>query len=252
MKDILSVTSGIEIILIFIFFYYLLTSLQGTRGAGIFRGIIFGFVIVAVAVGLLAQFYQLTNISYISTWLVPFLIGVLLVVFQPELRRMLFNLGKSRLFNPFFKPKSGIIDEVIDAAVKLAEKKYGALMAIEREIGLKPYIEGGVKVDSEVTTELIQTIFYPGSELHDGAIVIKDERVTAARCLFPLTENPDIPKSVGTRHRAAIGITEESDAIAIVVSEETGQVSVCINGQLKPDLTKEALNNTLHELYLQK
>lgn len=240
----------IEIGIIFVFFYYLLLSLKGTRGAGIFKGVIFISVITFLLVGIVAKWLGLPNIPFaLQSLLLPILI-VLIIVFQPELRRVLLDVGQSRLFN-FVSTSAGsrMVNEIASAATNLAEKKQGALIALEKEIGLKPYIEGGIKLDSEVSKELIETIFYPGSALHDGGIVIRDERITAAGCLFPLSENPDISKSLGTRHRAAIGLTEESDAITIVVSEETGRISVCIHGQLHSDLNKETLIKTINENY---
>jgi diadenylate cyclase len=241
---------AIEILIIFIFFYYLLLSLKGTRGAGIFKGVIFMSVITFLLVGIVAKGLGLPNIQFaLQSILLPILI-VLIIVFQPELRRVLLDLGQSRLFN-FVSTSAGsrMVNEIALAAVNLSGRKQGALIALEKEIGLKPYIEGGIKLDSEVSKELIETIFYTGSALHDGGIVIKDEHITAAACLFPLSENPDISKSLGTRHRAAIGLTEESDAITIVVSEETGAISACIHGQLHSDLNKEKLITIINENY---
>jgi diadenylate cyclase len=241
---------AVEIGIIFLFFYYLLRSLKDTRGAGIFKGVIFISVITIFVVEIVAKHFDLMNINFVlDNWLLPLFI-LLIIVFQPELRRVLMDLGQSRLFSAV-STSAGVemIDKVALAAVNLAGRKHGALIALEKEIGLKPYIEGGIKMDSQVTRELIETIFYPGSELHDGGIVIKDERIIATGCVFPLTENPNIPKSLGTRHRAAIGLTEESDAITIVVSEETGKISVSIHGQIQTDLDKDALIKVIKENY---
>jgi len=243
---------AVEIGIIFVFFYYLLLSLKGTRGAGIFKGVIFISVITLLVVGIAANYFRLENISFaLIEWLLPLFVLMLIIVFQPELRRVLMDLGQSsRLFNAVSTSVGAeMVDEVVSAAVNLAGRKHGALIALEKEIGLKPYIEGGIKMDSQVTKELIETIFYPGSELHDGGIVIKDERIIAAGCVFPLTENPNIPKSLGTRHRAAIGLTEESDAITIVVSEETGKISASIHGQIESDLDKGKLVKIINDNY---
>lgn len=250
-RDIIQVV--IEIILLFAFFYFVLSKLQGTRGVGIFRGVIVGFVVVFLLVRMTADIFKLTNISFIfgSQFLLVMIIA-LVIMFQPELRRILLDVGKGRLFSLFAKSKSNAIADIVDAAYKLSESRYGALMAIEREIGLKPYIEGGTYIDADVSNELLQTLFYPGSALHDGGVVIKDERVIAAGCVFPLTENPNIDKNYGTRHRAGIGLTEESDAIVLVVSEETGNVSLCLNGQLKTGMDKETMKKTLNDIYMRK
>lgn len=246
----------VEIGLLFAFFYFALTQLQGTRGVGIFRGVMVGFIIIFIIGGFIADKLNLTNIYYIwRNWgngLLIFMIVALVIIFQPELRRILMDVGKGRFFGLFAKSKSSAIDEIVDASYKLSESRYGALIAIEREIGLKPYIEGGTYIDADVSNELLQTIFYPGSALHDGGVVIKDERVIAAGCVFPLTENPNIDKSHGTRHRAGIGLTEESDAIVLVVSEETGNVSLCLNGQLKTGMDRETMKKTMHDIYMRK
>ncbi|MDI6732826.1 MAG: diadenylate cyclase CdaA [Planctomycetota bacterium] len=241
----------IEIGIIFFFFYYLLLSLKGTRGAGILKGVIFLSVISFLLVAIVAEWLGLKHIPFvIKEWVLPIFVLVLLVVFQPELRRLLLNLGQSRLFNLLsIHTGSQLTDEVVEAVMGLSGKKHGALIALEKEIGLKPYIEGGIKLDSAVRKELLETIFYPGSPLHDGAVVIKDERIIAAGCLFPLTDNPDIPKPYGTRHRAAIGLTEESDALTIVVSEETGKISVCLHGQIHSDIDKNKLIQIINENY---
>ncbi|MEW6026472.1 MAG: diadenylate cyclase CdaA [Planctomycetota bacterium] len=241
---------AIEIGIIFAFFYFLLKSLKGTRGAGIFKGIIFISFITFFLVGAGAMYFELTNISYaLFQWLLPLFALALIIVFQPELRRVLMDMGQVVRWFSAVSASSEVIDEVTSAAVNLAGRKHGALIALEKEIGLRPYIEGGTKMDSQVTRELIETIFYPGSELHDGGLVIKDERIIAAGCVFPLTENPNIAKSYGTRHRAAIGLTEESDAITIVVSEETGKISASIHGQIETDLDKDKLIKFVNDNY---
>lgn len=254
MPDKITFTIVVEIAIIFIFYYFLLLSLKGTRGAGIFKGVIFVAVITAVVIWQIAKLVGLIDIKFaLENWVLTGFLFVLAIVFQPELRRLLMDLGQSRIFG-FLSSAGGrtMIDELVAAVTYLAAQKQGALIALEKEIGLRPYIEGGVKLDSEVSKELIETIFYPGSALHDGGVIIKDDRITAAGCLFPLTENPNISKDLGTRHRAGLGLTEESDAVVIVVSEETGKISVCIHGQLHTDLDKEKLIQIIHENYIKK
>jgi len=249
-----SVTTTIEIGIIFIFFYYLLLSLKDTRGAGILKGVIFITVIAVVVLVFIAKALELRYINYaLEQWVLKGFILILIIVFQPELRRVLLDLGQARIFS-FLSSATGhtMISELVAAVTSLASQKQGALIALEKEIGLKPYIEGGVKLDSKVSKELLETIFYPGSALHDGGVVIKDERITAAGCVFPLTENPNISKDLGTRHRAAIGLTEESDALVIIVSEETGRISASLHGQLFTDLDKDGLIKTINENYIKK
>ncbi|MHC4597391.1 MAG: diadenylate cyclase, partial [Planctomycetota bacterium] len=148
----------------------------------------------------------------------------------------------------FLKKEIVVIEEIVLATNRLAKDKIGALLAIEREIGLGSFIEGGVYIDAEMSADLIDAIFWPGSALHDGAIIIQSGRIAAAGCLFPLTDNPEVSKRLGTRHRAAIGLTEETDAITVVVSEETGKISLGVRGHLEQDLDREGLRKILREL----
>ena len=242
----------IEIFILFLFFYFILLSMRGTRGAGMLKGLVFVFILIFVLAIMTTKVLKLEIIHYIlQNWLPQIFVILLIIIFQPELRNALLKVGQSRLFNPFIHTKkSKVLEEIINSVTKLARRKVGALIALERETGLASYIEGGVRLDAEVTSELLQTIFHPKTPLHDGAVIIKEERIIAAGCLFPLSDNPDISKTVGTRHRAAIGLTEESDAIAIVVSEETGTISVGLKGQLTSDLNKESLQNLLEGLYI--
>ncbi|MBI4834870.1 MAG: TIGR00159 family protein [Planctomycetes bacterium] len=242
---------AIEIGILFFMFYMVLLSMRGTRGAGMLKGLFFIFMITFLVAVTVSKIFELEVVLYIlQNWLPTIAIFTLIVIFHPELRNALLKLGQTKLFYSFFKHKSMVLEEVIDAAIKLSRSKTGMLVAIERDIGLKNYIEGGVKIDSEVTSELLQTIFFPKTALHDGAVIIKEERIAAAGCLFPLTDNMELSKTVGTRHRAGIGITEESDAIVVIVSEETGTISVALNGKLTSDLDKDSLRKLLESLYL--
>ena len=157
-----------------------------------------------------------------------------MIVVQPELRRALVRLGQTRLFGLFLKRETkGIVEEIVRAAFRMSRRKIGALVAIEREVGLRNYIEHGTQVDAVVTSGLLSTIFFPGSDLHDGAVVIREGRIAAAGCLFPLSDNPGAGNTAGTRHRAGLGLSEETDAIVIVVSEETGNVSFVSRGEIE-------------------
>lgn len=241
----------IEIALLSLLFYLILLSMRGTRGAGILKGLAFIFIVTLLLAIIASRILQLDTIYYIlRNWLPQVVVVTLIIIFHPELRNALLRLGQSRLFHPFLsQQKTAVLEEITDAVTKMSRRKNGALIAIEREIGLKTYIEGGVKIDAEVSSELLQTIFFPKTALHDGAVIIKEERISAAGCLFPLTDNPDVTKSMGTRHRSAVGITEESDAIVIIVSEETGRISVGWKGKLTTDLNKESLTKLLTQLY---
>jgi diadenylate cyclase len=157
-------------------------------------------------------------------------------------------VGRNPVFGAFLKRESSTFNEVVRAVRTLRKDKIGALIALEREIGLGAYIEGGVNLDAEVRNELIDTIFWPGTALHDGAIVVQSDRIAAAACLFPLTDNPDVSKRLGTRHRAAIGLSEETDAVVIVVSEETGQISLAVGGTLFRGLEPEDFEERLRGL----
>jgi diadenylate cyclase len=242
---------AIEIGIIFFMLYMTLLSMRGTRGASMLKGLFFIFMVTFLVAVTISIYFKLQVVLYIlQNWLPLLAAFTFVVIFHPELRNALLKLGQTKLFYSFFKHKSMVLEEVIDAAIKLAHTKTGMLVAIERDIGLKTYIEGGVKIDSEVTSELLQTIFFPKTALHDGAVIIKEERIAAAGCLFPLTDNMELSKTVGTRHRAGIGITEESDAIVVIVSEETGTISVALNGKLTSDLNKESLKKLLESLYL--
>jgi diadenylate cyclase len=217
--------------------------IKGTRTAQVLKGI---FIVVLIF--FVTQWVGLDTINWLLTKLIPISIIGLLIIFQPELRRGLARLGQFGVF----PAKEIIIVEIAKSAVTLSKKKIGALIAIEREIGLRPYIESGVQLDGKVTSELINTIFMPNTPLHDGGVIIQEDRIVAAGCLFPLTQEPHITKTLGTRHRAAIGLSEETDAIVIVVSEETGTVSIAVGGKITRDLNKEALIKTLNNLYRQK
>jgi diadenylate cyclase len=172
----------------------------------------------------------------------------LFILFQPEIRRALVRLGHNPLFSMFFRPHGHITDELVEATFSLAGDKIGGLIAIERQVGLSSYTERGVRLDAEVSAELIKTVFWPGTPLHDGAIVIRQQRVAAAGCLFPLTENPHFSRELGTRHRAGIGVTEESDAAVIIISEQTGRVSLAVKGAIQQDLDENALRRALQDI----
>jgi diadenylate cyclase len=243
---------AIEIFLIFVVIYTILSFLQGTRGAGILKGLALLVGIILVIVFMLTRWLDLRRIDFMLKEFMTVSVFALVIIFQQEIRRGLMRIGQNPFLGRFVRSEAVLVDEINRAVTRLAKDKIGALLAIEREIGLGSYIEGGVIIDSEVKADLIDTIFWRGSALHDGAIVIQNERIAAAACLFPLTENPELSKRLGTRHRAAIGLTEETDAITIVVSEETGRISVGVRGHLEQDLDSASLKKILMELYAEK
>jgi diadenylate cyclase len=172
----------------------------------------------------------------------------MVILFQPELRRGLIRFGQAPVMRTLLRGEEAIFDQVAEAAEQLSRHKIGALIAFQREVGLDDFIEGGTRLDAEVTTELIMTIFWPDTPLSDGGLVLQNMRMVAAGCLFPLSENPAIDRRLGTRHRAAIGLTEDTDAVCVIVSEETGIISLAVGGQIIRSLDKEQLVNRLRHL----
>jgi len=229
----------LEILILWFIYYVVFVFIRGSGTVQLIKGLI---VIVLLLV--ITQQLKLMIINWIITKLFPISVLAFLIIFQPELRRGLARLGQ---FGAMLKEEK-VIDEIVKSAIILSKKKIGALIAIEREIGLRPYIESGIILDSKITSELINTIFMPNTPLHDGGIIIQGDTITAAGCLFPLSQDQRLSKTMGTRHRAAIGLTEETDAIVVIVSEETGAISVSIAGRLTHDLDKETLLKTLNNL----
>lgn len=233
----------IEIGILWFVYYGILIFARGTRGVYVLRGIILItlFFIITKQVGF-------ERINWILTKIFALSILAFLIIFQQEIRRGLANIGQRR-WSRFFLKESEIIKEISEACFLLSKRKIGALIAIERETRLENYIENGTEIDAKVNTDLIMTIFMPNTPLHDGGLVIAGERMTVSGCLFPLTQNPKISTTLGTRHRAALGLSEETDAIVVVVSEETGGVSVAIGGRLTHDLDRDSLERVLGNLY---
>ena len=173
-----------------------------------------------------------------------------IVIFQSDIRRALAHFGQAPFFRYFNRQEAAdeTIEEIVVAATMLSSQKVGAIIAVEREIGLRNYIESGIPLDATLTYDLLVTIFHPGSALHDGAVIIQENRVAAAACFLPLTVNPRVSRELGTRHRAAIGLTEEGDAVAVIVSEETGDISVAIDGRIERQLSHDDLRTRLRSL----
>jgi uncharacterized protein (TIGR00159 family) len=237
----ISVRDLIDIAIVAFIFYRLLLLLRGTRGVQMTVGIIVLFLFYFVT-----RLYRLTTVEWLFSNVVTYVVFGIIVLYQNEIRRGLAGIGRT----PFFtrhrrEPGQEGFEEIILAATTLASKKIGALIVIERDIGLKNYAESGIMLDSVLTYDLLVTIFSPNTPLHDGAVIVQRNRIIAAGCFLPLTLDPYLSKELGTRHRAAIGVTEETDAIAVIVSEETGTISAAIGGEIIRNLDASGLRNVL-------
>ena len=193
---------------------------------------------------MLIRVFDLRNLGQLFTMVAPSVVIGLVVVFQPEIRKAILHLGDAPIFNRFFRHESRIVPRLVRAMARMSKEHVGALIAIEREASLAEVADKGITIDAELNSYLIESIFFPKSALHDGGIVVRDDRIVAASCLFPLSQS-DIDKRLGTRHRAALGLSEETDAIVLVVSEETGNISTAIGGKLNHGLSIEELENQL-------
>jgi diadenylate cyclase len=248
--EILKLQSLAEIAILTAAYFAILHSIRGTRGAGILKGLLFFFVFAFFGAMWVADQLGLTRIKQVLQFILGGSSIAAIVIFAPEMRRALLRLAQSRILSPIFRGSTvKVVSELADAAARLAKNRIGALIAIERDVGLGEYIEKGVRVDAAVTSDLLETLFYPRAPLHDGAVIIQGERIAAAAVFLPLSEDENLAKSMGSRHRAALGLCEESDAVVIVVSEETGRISLCTGKKVTPDLDRDGLERELRELY---
>jgi len=234
----------LDILIVAFCIYQLLLIFRGTRVAQIvlILALLYLASRASLHIGLLTANWILQNL--LGVWLL-----LMIIIFQPELRRALVNVGQMRLLRPFTRREEAhMIDELSRSAVSLASKRTGAIMVLERETRLDSYIEPGVNLDAAISRRLIESIFFPYSPLHDGAVIINNGRIVAASCFLPLSLNPGVSRDFGTRHRAAIGITEETDAVAIVVSEEKGTISLAYEGKIEKDLDSLSLRRRLGEI----
>jgi len=235
----------LDILLVAALFYRLLTLVKGTRSAQMYVGLL-----VIVMVAFLARQFDLIAVRWIAeslntVWLIAFVI-----IFQPELRHFLAQFGRTRYFRTFLCGDSfGVLGEVVRAAETLSQRRQGALIAIERNVGLRNFVETGTRIDAKVSAELVVTLFSPGSPLHDGAVILREDSVIAASCILPLSANPHTPIALGTRHRAALGLSEETDAAIVVVSEERGGISVAFRGALHRNLSEGELRSELSRIF---
>ncbi len=235
----------LDILLVAALFYRLLILVKGTRSAQMYVGLL-----VIALVGLAARQLDLVAIKWITdslktVWLIAFVI-----LFQPEIRHALAQFGRTRYFRSFLRGDSyGVLGEVVRGVETLSERRQGALIVVERNVGLRNFVDTGTRLDAKISAELVVTLFSPDSPLHDGAIILREETVVAAGCILPLSSNPRTPGSLGTRHRAALGLSEESDAAVIVVSEQNGGISVAYRGQMKQRLDEGQLRSELSRIF---
>jgi len=226
----------VEIWILTVGIYYSLRFIRGTRGAPV----VTGFLVVLLAFVLVSVLLGLRELQYLLGAFSAFFVLAVLVIFQPELRRMLAELGNLPLFATAHEQRENI-EVIVQTVERLSEVKIGALIAIEQSINLLEAVESGVLVDCEATPEMLETIFFPNNAIHDGGVILKGDRIAFAACIFPLTQRQDLNKSLGTRHRAGIGLSEETDAVVIIISEETGAISYAYKGQFVRGVTVEEL-----------
>lgn len=238
-------TEGLEILLLWFIFYRLLKLLKGTRGAQVLSGLGLSVLLVLA----LTYVFDLHILNWLFSKFSVNIVLAFVVIFQPEIRRALAELGRPNMLGGHQPPPSkDLVPVLVEAVCALSDQKIGALIAIEREIGLRSVEESGVQIDSKVNTEMLTSVFFPQSPLHDGGIVIRGGRVVAASCVFPLSQKEELHRSLGTRHRAAIGITEDTDALVVVVSEETGNISIAYKGRLSRGLEEDRLRRMLNTI----
>jgi len=230
----------LDILLVAVIIYEVLVMIRGTRAAPMLAGL------TAVAVAFyLARIGELVTLNWLVSHLVPYIVFALIVVFQAEIRHVLSDVGRKVSFLRGSATEGDSYDDIVLAANLFSQHQTGALIVIEREIGLRTYVESGVAMDARLSYDLLATIFRPSAPLHDGAVIIQKDRLAAAACFLPLSMNPVLSTQMGTRHRAGIGITEETDAIAVIVSEESGAISMAVGGKIERDLTVEQLRERL-------
>jgi diadenylate cyclase len=235
----------LDILLVAVLFYRLLVLVKGTRSAQMYVGLL----VIALAAFMARQF-DLIAIRWIAdslktVWLIAFVI-----IFQPEIRHMLAQFGRTRYFRSFLRGDTfGVLGEVIRGVETLSQRRHGALIVMERNVGLRNFVETGKRLDAKVSAELLVTLFSPGSPLHDGAVILREDTVVAASCILPLSSGAGAPIGLGTRHRAGLGLSEETDAAVIVVSEETGGISVSYRGYMKRDLNEGELRSELSRIF---
>ncbi len=237
---------GVDIALVWYVLYKLIMLIRGTKAIQLLKGIVVVLLVWAFSI-----VFELHTIQYITNQVIKWGFVVIIILFQPELRRALEQLGRGNIFSRGSSSEEEVLEQKVEAIVQscqyMAKRRIGALISIERETGIGDYAETGIPINGKLTHQLLTNIFTPNTPLHDGAVIIKDEEILAAACYLPLSESPFISKELGTRHRAAMGISEVTDAVTIVVSEETGGISCTENGEMKRELSQEGLRQYLRE-----
>ncbi len=239
----ISVISIVDVVLVAILIYEFLVLVRGTRAAPMLVGV------AVLALGFyFARLGDLRTLNWLVSTALPYVVFALIVVFQSEIRHALANLGSRVSRMRSSSSAADVYDDIVLAANLFSQNQTGALIVVEREIGLRTYIESGVALDARLSYDLLATIFRPSAPLHDGAVIVQRDRIAAAACFLPLSMNPVLSTQLGTRHRAGIGITEETDAVVVIVSEETGAISLAVEGKIERDLTVERLRELLSSL----
>jgi diadenylate cyclase len=252
LRQTISVWDLVDMLIITYLIYRVLTLMRKTNAGSVIKGIIFILVIAG-----LANIFNLQVVTYLLDQMMQMGIVVLVVLFQPELRKLFEQVGSSKL-NVFFRKRAkdehveACIDSIVEASFLMAKTQTGAIVVFEREVGLNDYVSTGIKMDAVVSSELIQNVFFENSPLHDGAALIRDGKLLAASCMLPLSQNITLSRDLGMRHRAAIGISERSDAVILIVSEQSGAISVAIDGMLKRHLSKDTVGVLLKTELLQR
>ena len=241
----LRLADAADILIVTVLVYSVINLIRGTRAVQM----LIGLTVLAAMFGA-SQYVELYTLSWLLRSFLISLPLVLVIIFQSDIRRALTQVGRGRIFGGDRRERTQVIEEVTRAAVMLASRRIGALIVLEREVGLNEFLEAGTVVDARVTRELLTAIFLPQSPIHDGAVIVRRGRIEAAGCFLPLTSNPVVSKSLGSRHRAGIGITEETDAAVIVVSEEEGTISLVREGRITRDVDAATLRTTLAQIKL--
>jgi diadenylate cyclase len=239
----------LDIAIVSILIYEFLKLIRGTRAVQMAVG-----SLLLVGLFYVSRLAPLETLNWLIRNMLVYVAFAAIVIFQSDIRRALAHFGQAPFFRYFTRQEAAdeTIEEIVVAASMLAGQHVGAIIAVEREIGLRNYIESGIPIDATMTYDLLVTVFQPGSPLHDGAVIVQEDRIAAAACFLPLTVNPRISRELGTRHRAAIGLTEESDAVAVVVSEERGEIALALDGDIERALTLEQLRARLRSLVVQR
>jgi diadenylate cyclase len=235
----------LDIAIVSFLIYEFLLLIRGTRAVQMGVG-----TLLIVALFYVSRLAPLQTVNWLIRNMLVYVAFAAIVIFQSDIRRALAHFGQAPFFRYFYRQEAAdeTIEEIVVAATMLSAQKVGAIVAVEREIGLRNYIESGIPLDATLTYDLLVTIFHPGSALHDGAVILQENRIAAAACFLPLTVNPRVSRELGTRHRAAIGLTEEGDAVAVIVSEETGYISLAIDGRIERALSSDDLRERLRSL----